>query len=771
MLKFSSFIIFFFISFSIKTNAQLVVFQGKVVDKTSNLPISKVLVSFHGKKLYTNDDGKFRLLIAKGENEINFKHISYNSFTLSIFINNNINKDIYLSPKETLLEQVEIKKRITKTDGRLNNFELITNEDLAKKPGFLANPDLLNEIRTLPGVTNGGEGNSGLYIRGGSPGQNLVLFNHSTIYNPSHLLGFFSVFNSTAVRDAKVFKSGIPSQYTGRLSSVIDVSSDASLVDSLQGEASLSILSADANIALPITSNWTVRTSIRKTFMNQSIWPIVNKLSKDRSSINHLEYDFYDLNFSSSLVLSTKDKIFATAYAGGDKFGFELERFGVGNTIDWKNRAASIDWQHQIVKNATVNTTLSYAGYTFNFGLAQEGTAGKINSAIADYDLKSSLKLSLKKHFIKTGFSYVRHRFVPNTADVTVGNVNLDLGGANIYKANESAIFINDAINLGANLSLNVGLRATYYQQSKLSNVDRAEQKDSEYDKLFLEPNLNLAYQIAKSTTLKFSFSKNTQTLHLIPVAASNFPVDFWIPSTQEMPPEKGIQLSLGMFKNWDNGFEAYVDVYYKKMNNIIEFNGGVTNLLDNLTIEDHVFSGSGKIYGAEFFAKKSIGKFDAAVGYTISKNRRIFSEINGGRPFPFKYDRTHDGNVSANYQLNKRWKLSAYFTYATGNAYTVPISRYIISGSIINEYGEFNASRMPVYHRLDLAGHFQIKKTRRFSSELSLAIYNVYSRKNPIFDYFQFNGDFKTSVSVQKKSIALLPILPAISYKISFRK
>jgi len=762
MLKLSFLIILSFFTLSIF--AQTRTFSGKVCDFSTKKPVAEAVIRYHNQVFYSNKEGAFKFEIGSGAVEISFKHLSYKTLVIVIPKDSVLKKDIYLIPHENLLDQVQVNR--SRNVARLNNYELITHSDLGKKPGLFANPDLLNEIKTLPGVTNGGEGNSGLYIRGGSSGQNLVLFNHATIYNPSHLLGFFSVFNTSAVNEAKVYKSGIPAEYAGRLAAVVDVSSDKSIADTLSGSAAVSFLAADAHLSVPLTKQWTVKTSLRKTFMNYSIWPIVNSFSKERTSLNNLAYDFYDVNFSSSLQLDTQNNVFATFYTGGDRFGFELGRFGIANAVDWRNRVGSVEWKTEPFKNSTLNATAAYSDYRFNFALDQDGANARINSAIRDFDLQSTLGLTLKKQHIKLGIAYTSHRFVPNTPDVVTGNVKLDFGAANVYHSSETALFFSDKFDLGQYFGFLLGSRFTYYHVVKQVD-DKINEPD--FNTLFWEPSFNVQYKLNGATDIKLSFSRNIQTAHLIPVAASNFPVDFWMPSTNKLVPQKGIQLSLGLFKNWGNAFEGYVDFYYKRMNHIIEFNGGLSNLLDNLQIEENAFSGKGHVLGAEFFLKKNIGKITGTLGYTISRNRRSFPDINNGAEFPFRYDRTHELNLSANYPISKKWNLSSFFTYSTGNAYTAPVGRYIVAGSIINEYGAFNGTRMPAYHRLDVAATYQFQKRKNCISELSFSVYNVYNRKNPIFDYFQFSGDLKSSVSIQKKSIALLPVLPAVAYKISF--
>jgi hypothetical protein len=605
-----------------------------------------------------------------------------------------------------------------------------------------------------------------------------VIFNHSLVYNPSHLLGFFSVFNSNAVEQVKFYKSGIPSEYGGRLSAVIDIKSNQAIADSLRLEAELSVLAASLNLKVPITKNWSFATSMRKTFMNHSVWPIVNQLGNRDESSNQMKYDFYDLNFSSALALTAKDRLFATFYMGADDFGFDIRRFQINNGMDWQNSAASLNWNRIVSDKIVLDNTLSYSGYRFNFGMQQEGFKAGVQSAIRDFSYHSALQVYLGQHQLKAGIDLIQHKFKPNTPFAGNGLTDFDYGIANTYFADEGALFLSDDYQFSERLSIYGGLRLTYYRHTGPYNVTNEDASVTHFprnktlsDELFLEPSFTVRYHLNKQTALKFAYSRNVQTIHLIPVTASNFPSDFWMPSINVVPPEKGNQYSFGIFKEWaDSGYEGYIDLYARDSKNAIEFSGGIMNLFENLRIEDHIYLGKGKSYGAEFFLKKKKGKFTGYLSYTLSRSERTFAEINEGQVFPFKYDRTHDLSLVSDYKLSPRWNLSALFTLATGNAYTKPVSRYLIAGNVVNEYGAYNSSRMPLYHRLDLSAGYQFH-TGKYKSSLSLSVYNVYNKKNPMFNYYMARGSLSSGrVSVQEKSITLLPVLPAINYKIVFK-
>ncbi|WP_316841230.1 TonB-dependent receptor domain-containing protein [Pedobacter gandavensis] len=780
MLK--SLLLLLLLLFNFSAEAQKVFLSGFVKEEVSKRPISGAMVQFKGieQEVRSDKKGYFKIGLEKGGYQILISQPGFQELSFPLQLVEDHEQFFYLKKDAAVLKEVVISSnKASVIQSNLNNYQLLKIADLEKAPGFLGVSDVIKTIQTMPGTGNGGEGNAGLFVRGSGSGQNLVLFNHAVVYNPSHLLGFFSVFNSDAVGEVKFYKSGIPAEYGGRLSSVVDIQSDQQLADSLVLDGELSVLAAKVNLKIPISSKWSVATTMRKTFMNFSVWPIVNKLSSKDEEGNQLNYDFYDFNFSTAAELSRKDKLFASFYMGGDDFGFDISKFGISNGMKWQNTAAALKWNRMISNQLSLETVASYSGYRFNFSMQQEGMQLGVRSAITDFNYSSTLKAYFDQHQLRAGLSMIQHKFIPNTPLTKNQETDLNYGKPNTYLADETAVFLSDDYRLSDHLSMYAGLRMTYYRHKGPYSTTSAADEHKEYarnktvsDAFFLEPGLSLKYHLNRSTALKFAYSRNVQTVHLIPITASNFPSDFWIPATSKMPAEKGNQYSLGVFKEWaDAGYEGYVDVYFRDMKNIVEFSGGLLNLSNTVKIEDHVFLGKGSSYGSEFFFKKTKGKFTGHISYTIAKSDRTFEGINEGYTFPFKYDRTHDLTTVLNYKLRTGWSLSALFTLATGNAYTKPISRYLVAGNVINEYGAYNGARMPTYHRMDLSATYQFPVKGRYQSILSFSVYNVYNRRNPIFNYYIARGSLNTgSVSVQEKSLALLPVLPSINYKIVFK-
>lgn len=782
LLRISSlFLLFTVIALSASSQNSKFNLEGFLYEQISKTPIEGATITINNlQSVRSKRDGHFSFLLPAGNYRLRITHLSYEILLQDIEIQKDQNLTFFLNSKSSLMTEVKVSgSRIENRVQQLApNAETLTKKDLEKVPAFMGQRDALKALQTLPGTGKSGEGNSGFYVRGGTAGQNLTLFNDAVIYNPSHLLGFFSVFNSAAVDQVKLYKSGIPAEYGGRLSSIIEINSSKEITDSLSAILDVSILSTTAKLDVPITSNWSVTASTRKTLMKYTIWPLINQFTPATSTFNKMKYDFSDLNLNSNARIGKNNYIYFSAYTGGDDFGFTLSRININNTMNWKNTAYSLTWKKILRNFMVLNTTASYSAYKFNFGMKQDEYQAGISSKIKDYNFKTSLNIYLDNHTLKTGIQYTDHNYTPNTPFLNSIGTNYDFGVSNIYYSDESSAFVSDEYKLSDQTGIYTGARLSYYRHKgpyHFINEDKSEQNYRSNSVVssfvYFEPSITFHHSITANSSIKISYSRNVQPVHLISITAVNFPADFWMPSLRSLSPEKGYQASAGYYKNFGKRYESYVDFYYKKMNGLVEFSGGIMNLIDNLKIEENLLYGSGNAYGSEFFIKKKTGKLTGWIGYTLSKSNRNFKLINNAEDYPAKYDRRHDLSIISNYSFSKKWVVSGSFTYATGNAYTKPTSRYLIGGNVVNEYGAFNGNRMPSYHRMDLAATYTMKPHLHTTGELSFSIYNVYNKQNPIYIYFLAEGDLeKKRISIQPKSIALLPVLPSINYRITFR-
>lgn len=755
------------------------VFEGTVLDFETGLPLPEVVVVAGNKHILSDAKGGFSVEVSTFVTEIKLSRIAYAS--LVIFPHKEKNKQVfYLKPISRQMEEVQIygddgnKSTLTPIVG----LQSLDKKDIAKAVGFMGQADPLKAMSALPGVGNGGEGNAGLYIRGGSSGQNLTLLNEAVIYNPTHLLGLFSVFNPQVVDQLNLYKNGSTPVHQGRISGTVELKTAKSVKDSLKVMVDISIFSLNLDAEVPIKKNWSIGVYSRKTFLNQTVWPIMEKLGRS-SFFKKVAYDFYDFNLISNSKLAKNTNLQISFYKGGDDFGFRVKKVNVENTMDWTNTAASATLTNLIANKALLTTTVSWSAYAFNFGINQNNYQAGVSSAIKDFNVKHFVSLYSKNHELKVGFQFIKHQFKPNTPYSQSFDTPFTYEKSNTYYTNELAAFFTDEYHLSDKLTLNSGVRLnTFLNKGPYQKTNEDGSKTSyvrgETMKtlFFLAPSVAANYRLSNTSALKAGLSYTVQPIHLASVTAVNFPADFWIPAINNIKPATAWQGSVGYFKDFtDKKYNFFIELYYKEMQKLVEFSGGIVSLLDNLQIEDNLWVGKGQSYGLETFVKKNSGKLTGSISYTLAYSNRQFPQINEGKTYPFKYDRRHNLSIISSYQTNGKWNLSAGFSLASGSAFTMPVSRYMIAGNIVNEYGTFNGSRMPLFHRLDIAAARQLKSTQRFSSSIVFSIYNLYSRQNPIYSFFLAEGDLKSQrVSVSQKEIALLPILPAINYRIKFK-
>jgi hypothetical protein len=635
----------------------------------------------------------------------------------------------------------------------------------------------------MPGVQISGEGNAAIYVRGGGYDQNLILLDQATVYNPTHLLGFYSVFNTDIISELTLIKSGIPAEYGNRISSVLDFSVKRAIPDSIKTNINVGILSSKINMDIPLLNhNGAIFLAARKTYLN-SLLDVFRKtgLIKHRSILYKTGYDFYDLNASLVFRVSQKDRLFLSTYKGDDWFVLNSNTIDLHANMDWGNQIASLTWNHMFNSQLYIDNYITYSGYGLNMNLKQNQYNFELRSEITDFAYKNRITWILKKHKFRAGFSLTRHDITPNTTQASSDSTTLNLGTTNHYNSYEMSGFLSDEYaiteRLGViagfrfNTFLHVGAFEDYTRNSYGEITSTTTYNPGEIIKKYQDPEIRLSarYLLSSTASIKFSFNTNSQYVHLVNASSVTFPTDFWVPSSKLIKPQHGTQWSIGFYKNVA-GFESSIETYYKTFQNQLEFNRGIFNSANNTPLDENLIFGKGRAYGAEFLIRKSTGKFTGWLGYTISRTERSFEDIENGMWLPAKYDRPHDISVVTNYHYNARWTFSAVFVFASGSTYTPVIGRYFIANNVVNQYGMYNSARMPSYHRLDLSATLQFKKTTRLNSSMTFSVLNVYNRHNPFFIYPESSGDIhKYTMKVKPQEVSIFPVLPSVSWQCSF--
>ncbi len=777
---------FLFFVFSINATAQKFTISGYVKDAASDETIiaANILVIGKNSAIISNQYGFYSITLAKGVYQITTSHVGYRSKTFKIDLSADTSINISLNSGTALSDEVVVysSKRENNVKGAQMGKITLPIEQIKSVPAFLGEVDLLKVVQLLPGVRNAGEGSSGIYVRGGGPDQNLILLDDAIVYNTGHLFGFFSIFNADAIKNVSLIKGGMPAQYGGRLSSVLDVSMKEGNNQKYQVEGGLGLIASRLSVQGPIKKDKSsFIVSARRTYVDA----LAKGFIKKESAFYGSGYYFYDLNAKANYKFSEKDRVYLSGYFGRDVFNFVNGKQSLKVNIPWGNATGTLRWNHVFNKKLFANTTLVYNDYNFTFNGLQNNFEIKLASGIRDVSLKQDFDLyPASNHKLKFGWLYTYHRFKPSVVSGKQDSVVFNPLNAQIKFAHEAAVYVQDDWDISNKIKINAGLRYSGFQQIgayKIYNTDvfgnRLDStvfKKGEAVKTYggLEPRLTMRYEVKEGTSFKASVTRNLQYIHLVSNSGTTLPTDLWVPSTYKVKPQISWLYAAGLFKNFkENSYETSLEVYYKKMDNQIEYREGYTPNTLKDTEDDFTF-GRGWSYGTELFINKVKGRLTGWIGYTLSWTWRKFDRLNEGNKYPAKYDRRNDMSIVALYDLNKKWKLSATFVYGTGNATTLPQRFYVIGGVLSQEYSNINQYRLPSYHRLDLSAVLTPKKNegRKLKTEWVFSIYNAYSRQNPYFIYYDQTGSpYDGSLKVQAKQVSLFPIIPAVTWNFKF--
>jgi hypothetical protein len=737
----------------------------------------------------SNEYGFFSITLPTRAYDIHFSAIGYNEVIKKIVLNKNEFLNILLPEEVKSLDSVSVSATAKGRTifGTQMGMERLTQKEIRTIPMLLGERDILKAIQLLPGIKPAGDGNSGFYVRGGSADQNLILLDEATVYNASHLMGFFSTFNSDAIKDITVYKGGMPAQYGGRLSSVLDVKMNDGNNKDFSVNGGVGLIAAKLNIEGPIQKDKSsFLVSARRTYAD-----IFAKLSKDSSIKNDRLY-FYDLNTKVNYSLGKRDKIFLSGYFGRDYLNLD-KSFG----IDWGNLTGTLRWNHIFSSRLFSNTSLIYSRFNYKIQINNINNDVNIFSQIRDVNLKQEFQwYAGQKHSLRFGFSSIYHDIKPGEV-TSSGKTSFN----NLYLQNryswENAIFLTDTWKAFPWLNLAYGVRISslsiygpgdFYTINESGNViDTLRYTKGQLVKNYFnaEPRIATSFIINNSSSIKASYARNVQNMHLIANSSTSVPTDKWLSSTNIIKPEISNQYSLGWYKNMGgNNYELTTEVYYKTMQNQIDYRTGA-NVYTNDAIESQLVFGKGRAYGWEIMLKKNVGKLTGWINYTLSKSELKIDGINNNEWYNARQDRTHSINIVASYQWNQKWDFSANWVYYTGDAVTFPAGKYVIDNQIVFYYTNRNAFRLPAYHRLDLGATRKWQKPphwiqnilperliEKWSSELAFGIYNAYGRQNAYYISFRQTDvpDNSTAPSnTEAVQTSLFRFVPYISYNFKF--
>ncbi|NTW32868.1 MAG: TonB-dependent receptor [Bacteroidetes bacterium] len=770
-------LLIFYSAFSIKAENNIEVkytISGSIIDKANGERLigASIRVKELNTGTVTNLYGYYSLTLPIGNYTLVYSYIGYNKIEKTINLQSNESIEIELerndkNMKELVIVDKKSDENVTKSE--MSSVEL-DMEIIKSLPALMGETDLIKVIQLMPGVQTAGEASSGFNVRGGSADQNLVLLDEATVYNASHLMGFFSVFNSDAIKDVKLYKGDIPAAYGGRLSSLLDIRMKDGNNRKIQGSGGIGTISSRLTIEGPIVKEkGSFIISARRTYADLFL-----KLSND-TNISQNKLYFYDLNMKLNYQLNKRNRIYFSSYLGQDNFSFgEMFKFS------WGNNTETFRWNHIFNDKLFSNFTAIYSNYNYLLGSNQSQFKFDWNSYLRDIGAKADFNYYLNtKNTIIFGISSIYHKFYPGKFDMgTTNHLELKLPVSN---ALENVIYLGNEQNFGGPLTLKYGVRYSVFQNIGAGTIyhfddnfnftDSTNYKSGNIFNTYsgFEPRINANYILSETSSLKASYSRTRQYVQLASNSTTGSPIDIWFPASPNVKPQISDQVALGYFRNFlKNKFETSAEIYYKKMLNQIDFKD-FAQLLLNPKLEGELRFGEASSYGLELLCRKNGGKINGWISYTLSKSNRKFKDINNGNSYPANYDKTHNVSVVVNYKISKRVEVSMCWVYITGAPITLPTGRFEYGGTIMPVYSDRNAARMPDYHRLDLSLTLKNKNegAKKFYGEWIFSVYNAYNRKNAYAIYFEAD---KNDPSVMKSyKISMFPIIPAISYSFHF--
>ncbi len=807
--------------------AQRYTVSGYVTDRANGetLLSAAVFDAVSSQGCVTNNYGYYSLTLPAGEVSLEYSYVGYRAEKHTFSLRSDTVLNIRLELDNELQEITVVGNRSeTGVRGSQMSAVEVPITQIKNIPTLFGENDLIKALQLLPGVQSGTEGSAGMYVRGGGPDENLLLLDGVPLYNVNHMLGFFSVFNSDALKNVTLYKGSFPARFGGRLSSIVDVRMKDGDDKKIRGTASIGLIASKIQLEGPIIKEKTTfNISARRTYIDVLAQPALWLLSSEEDTkVSGAGYFFYDVNAKFTHKISERDKLYLSTYLGDDVIylkaktrdsytaysgdssdpyanqGIEESKQYMKVDWDWGNAIAALRWNHIVNNKLFMNATASFTRYRSSLGLSQEEVvkndakpdAGqknesglKYNSGIRDWTLKADFDYTPNTHHdVKFGAAYTYHTFTPDVTAVKIKddefvdeNIDMVVGSPRVY-AHETAAYAEDNVSLGRRLKANLGLHFSSFHVQKRHYYS-------------LQPRVGMRVLLNDNLSVKAGYAYMNQYIHMLSNNTVSFPTDLWVPATDKIRPMRSHQYSAGVFYALKNIADFSVEGYYKTMENLLEYKDGASFMGASTNWEEKVSMGRGIAYGVELLAQRSFGNTTGWIGYTWSKADRIFDQpgnmLNNGRRFPAKYDRRHDINVTAMHKFSDKIDVSASWVFSTGNAATFGFHEYAAADSPSYDYSGYasnkhtyiegrNNFRYNSYHRLDLGVNFHKKTRRGHLRTWNISIYNVYNQMNPFYVYVssEYVFDPKTQQYRDKnvlKQATLFPIIPSVSYTIKF--
>jgi outer membrane receptor for ferrienterochelin and colicin len=802
--------------------AQRYTISGTVTDAKSGETLigATIIDNKSGKGTVTNPYGRYSLTLQKGDVDLKVQYVGYETQSFLISLDRNRELNVRLVPSVQLDEVTIVGERVGDTKSSQMSATVMTVEKIKSVPVMFGEADIIKALQLMPGVQSGSEGNSGMYVRGGGPDENLFLLDGVPLYNVSHLGGFFSTFNTDAVKNVTLYKGSFPARFGGRLSSVLDITQNNGNDQELHGNASIGLISAKLNLEGPIVKEKTTFSlSGRRTYAELLVIPTIakiNAMTADEPTSDleeNAKYDagyyFYDFNAKLTHKFSDRSRLYGSFYMGADRAHGSIntvtslnEDMYLGFENAWGNMVGALRWNYALTPKTFANVSVAYTQYNNVLigDIEKKRTENDANPSTVRADYRTAIQdLTMRvdfdytpnpSHNIKYGGFFIRHWFSPEVVKASINyRDSIQMNGAyqvdstltsETVMANEMVAFVEDDWALSETVKLNMGLHASGFRVKGVFYPS-------------LQPRVSGRVMVTDELSVKAGYAWMKQYVHLLSTTGISMPTDLWVPVTDRVEPMESHQWAGGVFYSRSGIADFSIEGYYKRMSNLIEYKDGATFFGSSENWENLVVAGDGWSYGVELLVQRDIGKLTGWVGYTWSRTMRLFKrdgqELNGGEPFPAKYDRRHDLSIVLSYKFSNRCDVSATWVFSTGNTATLATKRYAVASDDPDDYDRpttewpqlsyiegRNNYRLPNYHRLDVGANFHRTFKawgRRFATAphrtISVSVYNVYNRQNPYMVYRSNTPSQYYDYSSSFVQLSLFPILPSAAYTLYF--
>lgn len=707
----------------------------------------------------TNTVGKFSIVILCGAINIEVQHIGYKNRSLQVEIKKDTSLFFTLDKSEFELKEVVVKNNIKRPitigiGGKLS----FSPQKMGNIPSLTGTPDIIKLLQLTPGVQNSGDGNSYIYVRGGDPGHNLMLYSDVTVYGMAHLLGVFPFYNADHITEVQFDRNNSNSKFGGRLSSTVSVLPYQIAPKDFSVQGNLGLLSSQVTLSVPITGKTGFYISGRKTYIDEIVGPLL-KSSEDNANkeSEDYRYGFYDSNFTFITEINKRNSLTLDSFLSGDKFTIDDPKTSLNADLKWSNVVISPTWKYSLSDAVIMKNSFFYTRYENDLQMKQTDINIGFSSYIQDLGFSNVFQYHIKNVSLESGFQYTLHNLLPQRFEVA--NLETITSGkqAEIIRANNTAVFANAKPKFSDKFSADLGLRLNYYTSD--SNT-------TSY--LHFEPRVMFYYFPKKDLSFYAAYTRQNQYINLITASSVGIPTDFWVAASEGIPSQSSNNFSIGSNKVFSKEISTSLNGYYRSMKNLIEYPYGLTQFNETTSLKNDILIGDGDAYGLEWMLKKDNGKFNGWISYTLSWSTRQFDGLNNGKPFYSKYDRRHNLALVGTYDFNRKWNVGLTQLFSSGNRFTMPTSWYFINNTPVREFDSYNNAQMPNYIRTDVSVNYSFFKTLKKESILNFSVFNTFNISNPIYVVLRVTVNGK-KIAVDTDEKHLYSILPSISWRFKF--